>query len=349
MGLGLALLGRARGDPWLVLLGFAGGALHVVNHALFKSLLFLGAGAVQHATGTRDLERLGGLARAMPATAGLFLVGAAAISGLPPLNGFASEWMVTLGAVRSMDLPNHDRAAFAVLLAPALGLVGALAAACFVKVHGTVFLGHPRTPEAAGAHEASAAMLAPMAILAAACVAIGALPALLLPPLARGASVFSGLPLAELEPAARVAASSATRVSVAALLLLVLVGGLWMVRRRATARASASETWGCGYAYPTPRMSYGASSFAQILTGGFRWALQPRVRLTPPRGIFPTSARFSTESREAVLDLALLPAVREYVAATSRVRRLVAGRLHFQALLVLATLVALLAWRLLWW
>ncbi|HET8723834.1 MAG TPA: oxidoreductase, partial [Anaeromyxobacteraceae bacterium] len=85
------------------------------------------------------------------------------------------------------------------------------------------------------------------------------------------------------------------------------------------------------------------------LTGGFRWALQPRVRFAPPRGVFPSSARFSTESREAVLDLALLPAVREYVAATSRVRRLVAGRIHLQALLVLATLVALLAWRLLWW
>ena len=105
MGVGLAMLGRARGEPALVLLGFAGGALHVVNHALFKSLLFLGAGSVQHATGTRDIEHLGGLARAMPWTAGLFLVGAAAISGLPPLNGFVSEWFVALGAVRVLDLP----------------------------------------------------------------------------------------------------------------------------------------------------------------------------------------------------------------------------------------------------
>jgi hydrogenase-4 component B len=110
-----------------------------------------------------------------------------------------------------------------------------------------------------------------------------------------------------------------------------------------------AETWGCGYAYPTPRMACTGSSFAQILTTGFRWALLPRIRFSPPRGPFPASARFSTEPREAVLELALLPAVRDYISATSRVRHLIAGRLHLQALLVLATLIALLAWRLLWW
>ena len=102
MGVGLALLGRASGNPALVVLGFSGAVLHVVNHATFKGLLFLGAGAVHHATGTRELDLLGGLARAMPVTAALFLVGAAAISGLPPLNGFASEWLVFLAAFQSI-------------------------------------------------------------------------------------------------------------------------------------------------------------------------------------------------------------------------------------------------------
>jgi NADH:ubiquinone oxidoreductase subunit 5 (subunit L)/multisubunit Na+/H+ antiporter MnhA subunit len=257
--------------------------------------------------------------------------------------------MVALGAIRAMAMPHADRAAFAVLLVPTLGLVGALAAACFVKVQGTVFLGHPRTPEAGRAHESPAPMLVPMAILAAACAAIGALPALLVAPLARGAAVFSRVSPADLEPAARAAASSAQWVSGAALFLLAMLAGLWLVRRWAGAGTVPSETWGCGYARPTPRMSYGASSFAQILTGGFRWALQPRIRFAPPRGVFPTGARFSTESREAVLDMALVPAVRGYVSLTSRLRRFVAGRLHLQALLVLATLVALLAWRHLWW
>jgi hypothetical protein len=131
-------------------------------------------------------------------------------------------------------------------------------------------------------------------------------------------------------------------------LLVSLVFVLWFLRRRLDAGV-AGETWGCGYAYPTARMAYTGSSFAQILNQGFRWALLPRIRFVPPRGPFPTGARFSTEPREAVLDLALLPAVRETIVASSWVRRLIAGRLHLQALLVLATLVAMLAWRLLWW
>ncbi len=350
MGLGLALLGRARGAPGLVLLGFAGAALHVVNHALFKSLLFLGAGSVQHATGTRNLEKLGGLARAMPWTAGLFLVGAAAISGLPPLNGFVSEWFVALGALRALELPLLDRASFAVLVAPVLALVGALAAACFVKVQGTVFLGNPRSADAARAHESPRAMLLPMALLAAACVGIGLLPSLVVGPLSRGAAAWSGMPLAELRPDALGALDSAAWIARVALLLLALVGAVLLWRRRQrTAPDPVSETWGCGYAYPTARMAYTGSSFAQILTSGFRWVLFPRVRFAPPRGFFPSSSRFSTEPREAVLDLALLPAVRDYISATSRVRHLIAGRLHVQALLVLATLIAMLAWRLLWW
>jgi formate hydrogenlyase subunit 3/multisubunit Na+/H+ antiporter MnhD subunit len=348
MGLGIAMLGRSRGEPGLVLLGFAGAALHVVNHALFKSLLFLGAGSVQHATGTRDVERLGGLSRAMPWTAGLFLVGAAAISGLPPLNGFVSELFVALGAVSALELAPLDRASFAVLVAPVLALVGALAAACFVKVQGAVFLGNPRTKEAARAEESPGVMLAPMAALSGACVIIGLVPALLVGPLARGAAAWSGMDPARLAGAGAEAGGTATWVSGVALVLVAAVAVLWLLRRRLGA-GTAGETWSCGYAHPTARMAYTGSSFAQILNQGFHWVLFPRVRFAPPKGPFPTGARFSTEPREAVLDLALLPAVRDYISATSRVRGLIAGRLHLQALLVLATLVALLAWRLLWW
>jgi formate hydrogenlyase subunit 3/multisubunit Na+/H+ antiporter MnhD subunit len=351
MGMGLAMLGRSLAAPGLVLLGFAGAALHVVNHGLFKSLLFLGAGSVQHATGTRDVERLGGLARAMPWTSGLFLVGAAAISGLPPLNGFVSEWFVALGALSALELPLLDRASFAVLVAPVLALIGALAAACFVKVQGTVFLGNPRTQDAARARESPGEMLVPMAVLAAACVGIGLAPALVVAPLARGAAAWSGMDLARLAGPAGAAAGTAGMVTGVAVLLVAIVVVLWLLRRRlgAGVAAGAAETWSCGYAHPTARMAYTGSSFAQILNQGFRWVLFPRVRFAPPRGPFPTGARFSTEPREAVLDLALLPAVRDYISATSRVRRLIAGRLHLQALLVLATLVAMLAWRLLWW
>jgi hypothetical protein len=192
-------------------------------------------------------------------------------------------------------------------------------------------------------------MLVPMGVLAAACVAIGALPALFLPALARGAASWSGLPLIDLAAPAAAASASAGLVSGLAVLLVALVASLAFLRRRVGAGAAAGETWSCGYGYPTARMEYTGSSFAQILNQGFRRVLFPRVRFQPPRGPFPTSARFSTEPREAVLDLTILPGIRGYAAAASRVRGLLAGRVHFYALLVLATLVFILAWRLLWW
>ncbi len=351
MGAGLALLGRSRGDPALALLGFSGAALHVVNHALFKSLLFLGAGSVQHACGTRELDRLGGLAKAMPATAILFLVGAAAISGLPPLNGFASEWLVALGALQALRRPPGDVVAFAALAAPALALVGGLAAACFVKVHGAVFLGTGRTEEAARAHESPRAMLIPMAALAVACAAVGLLPQLWVTPLARAATAWAALPEGELAGPAREAAAAASKVSLVAALLLGAVGGLLLLRRRlARAPAPSSETWGCGFAAPTPRMQYTASSFAEMLVQRFSWALMPRVKLTPPRGPFPRSSSFQSEVQDTVLDRGILPAARGIDRAAAFLKPFFLGsRIHFHTVLLISVLVVMLAWRFVLW
>jgi hydrogenase-4 component B len=350
MGVGLALLGRARGEPALVFLGFAGGALHVVNHSLFKSLLFYGAGSVQHACHTRDIEHLGGLARSMRATSFLFLVGAAAISGLPPLNGFVSEWLVALGALGAMDLPRGDAAAFAVLAAPALALVGGLASACFVKVQGTVFLGSPRSAEAAHARESPRTMLAPMAILAAACAAIGLFPGLFVPTLHRAAAAWSGLPLETLAAPAARASASAGWVSLVAAALIALVAALALLRRRALPGPSpSSETWGCGFSAPTSRMQYTGSSFAEILTGRFAWVFFPRIRFRPPRGLFPRSASFASEVPDTVLDLALSPALSFAARIAARLRASYPTRVTFHAVLLLLGLVAILSWRLLWW
>ena len=144
MGLGLALIGRSLGRPDWVILGLGGGLLHVWNHALFKALLFLGAGSVIHATHTREIDHLGGLAKAMPWTALCFLVGAVAICGLPPLNGFVSEFLIYLGLFGTLGGRGRASFAGAAFAAPALALIGALAVACFVKVYGAVFLGTAR-------------------------------------------------------------------------------------------------------------------------------------------------------------------------------------------------------------
>ena len=346
MGVGLGLLGRAQGDAALVLLGLGGAALHVLNHALFKSLLFLGAGAVHHATGTRELDLLGGLARPMRRTALLFLVGAAAISGLPPLNGFVSEWLVYLGLLDGLRRPSGDLLAFAALGAPVLALVGGLAAACFAKVVGVAFLGAPRSDAARRAHEAPRAMLAPMAALAAACAAIGLLPAALVSPLARAAGAWARLRPALLEPAAERAAGGALRVSAIAAALLALAAGLVLLRRRLARgrQEEAAETWGCGFAAPTARIQYTGSSFAELLLARFSWVVRPHGERPRLEGPFPARAAFRTHVPDAVLDLALVPAARgiRWLATGARLVNL--RRIHFQALLVLATLVAMLAW-----
>jgi formate hydrogenlyase subunit 3/multisubunit Na+/H+ antiporter MnhD subunit len=345
MGMGLALMGRSLGSPALVALGFGGAVLHVVNHATFKGLLFLGAGAVHHATGTRELDRLGGLRRAMPWTAALFLVGAAAISGLPPLNGFASEWLVYLAAFRCLDARQTTAASLGVLAAPALALVGGLAAACFAKVVGTVFLGTGRSEDTAHAHEAAPSMLAPMVILAAVCVAVGLLPALLVPALARAAAGWSGLALEVLSPPATQAAASGWRVSLVAAALLAVAGLLLAWRRRRLGEAQpTAPTWGCGYPLPTPRMQYTGSSFAELLVLRFRWVFFPKKRVHPPAGIFPRHASFDSHMPDTVLDVAILPALRSGAAVADRLRARVGSRVQSKVLLLLVGVVGLLLW-----
>ena len=176
MGIGVGVLGVAYHAPLVAMLGFTGGLLHTVNHAVFKSLLFLGAGAVYRATGTRNMEELGGLARRMPLTWLAFLIGAAAIVGLPPLNGFVSEWLVYQGLFATSQ--SSDVLRLAVLGIPALALIGALALACFTKVAGVVFLGTPRTAHASRATEVGRGRYLPALALAVTCLALGVAPAL---------------------------------------------------------------------------------------------------------------------------------------------------------------------------
>jgi NADH:ubiquinone oxidoreductase subunit 5 (subunit L)/multisubunit Na+/H+ antiporter MnhA subunit len=284
----------------------------------------------------------------MPVTAILFLVGAVAISGLPPLNGFVSEWLVYLGALRALSSA-APTVAWAALAAPALALVGGLAAACFAKVFGTVFLGAARSEHATHAHDAPRTMLVPMAALAAACALIGLYPSLFLPALRHASSAWAPLAPAAPDDAARGAVSAARAITGSAAVLVAVAGVLGAWRRRRAHGAPVSETWGCGYTRPTPRMQYTGSSFAEMLTLRFGWAFFPRARVVPPRGPFPRHAAFGSHVPDTVLDVALVPVLRTASWGAERVRRLHRGQVQGQALLVGLTLVALLAWRFLWW
>jgi NADH:ubiquinone oxidoreductase subunit 5 (subunit L)/multisubunit Na+/H+ antiporter MnhA subunit len=336
MGVGLALLGRSLGHAEIELLGMSGALLHVWNHALFKALLFLGAGAVLRQTGSGEIDRLGGLLRRMPGTALGFGVGAVAICGLPPGNGFVSELLVYLGLLRAVLVEGGEVRLLAVAAVATLALVGGLAAACFVKAFGVVFLGEPRTPAAAGAREAPQGMLVAMAALALACVAIGVAPQLAVPSLEAALHSSDPALAARLGDVAPFGA-----ISLAAVILLAALGAMatWVARRRVRPTLRP-VTWDCGYAVPSVRMQVTASSFADGLVGLFRWALWPEADVPRlARSPFPGPARLHTELPDPVLDRLTLPVARRLAEASLWFHWVQRGRVHSYVLYVLVALV----------
>jgi formate hydrogenlyase subunit 3/multisubunit Na+/H+ antiporter MnhD subunit len=342
LGLGVALLGRSAGEPAWVALGLGGCLLHVWNHALFKPLLFLGAGAVVHRTGTREIDATGGLARSMPATAALFSLGSIAICGLPPLNGFASELLVYLGLVRTALAPGRLHWATGLVGVAVLAMVGGLALACFVKVFGVVFLGEPRSEACRGAHDPPPTMIVPMALLAAGCLAVGVAPWLAVPALAAATEVWApgtataGAPLVELAPLRTLTWAALALAGLAAVAALPLVR---VARGRRDRRRP--PTWGCGYAGASPRLQYTGASFAQTLVGLFRWALRPRIERPPLPGVFPAPAPFEVEVGDPVLDR-LVGASARLERLSLRLRFLQHGTVQRQILYLVGALAALL-------
>ncbi len=290
IGIGLGVLGLAHGMTTLAVIGFAAGLLHVLNHSIFKGLLFLGAGAVQHAAHTLELEELGGLLKRMTWTGTTFLIGAAAIVGLPPLNGFVSEFLLFYAGFLGLVQPTVNIAVAGLISLVAMGLISGLAAACFAKAFGIVFLGTARSHEAGDAHEAAGPMCVAMAILALLCVAIGLAAPVVVSSLASVVAGASGLTVGEVRASlATVAASLEQRRRSSLPSSLPSPGWLWVLRAYRLARAGMRRgpVWGCGFLRPTPRMQYTASSFAQPLTTQFRLFVRNRETLVPPSGYFP--------------------------------------------------------------
>ncbi len=294
MGFGVGYLGWTWGVPTLAIAGFAGGLLHLFNHAVFKCLLFYAAGSVYRAAHTVDLERLGGLAKRLPWTAALFLLGGLAIAALPPLNGFISELVIYSGLLSGRGPSELDNV---VLIAAAalLAFVGAVSALSMTRAFGIGFLGTPREPGRAVGPEAPASMVAPMVLHATAAVVLGALPELGLGLIERtltlfpfGANAVSVLvPLMPVVWACR------------GLALVLLGAGLIGALRARKARRSV--TWGCGYTAATPRIQYTGSSFSEQFTRVFD-AFLPSVRREKlPEALFPQqTGHLSTHHVDAV-------------------------------------------------
>jgi formate hydrogenlyase subunit 3/multisubunit Na+/H+ antiporter MnhD subunit len=269
IGLGLALAFHANGLAAGAALALTAALFHVFNHAVFKSLLFLGAGAVLGATGERDMEKLGGLIRRMPLTAFFVLIGCAAISALPPLNGFVSEWLTLQAILISPELPQWLLKFLVPAVGAALALSAALAATCFVKAFGITFLGRARSPAVERAVETDRLSLAAMAVLAALCLAAGVLPGIAVELLAPVVGRLTGGAVAMAEWGwVRLAPMSADRSSYSGLLLFLLItvvamGTAYVIHRFASRAVRRGPAWDCGFRWQTAAMQYTAGSFAQ--------------------------------------------------------------------------------------
>lgn len=343
IGIGLALVGMQQHATYLVVCGLAGAFIHIINHGLFKSLLFLGSGVLIHGTGTREIDRMGGLARRMPVTAPLFLVGSLAICGLPPLNGFVGEFFLYIGAITdgiAAPLP------LAALVAPVLALVGGLAVLTFVKLFGIIFLGSPRSADSAHGHEASAVMTGPMILLAAGCLIAGIAPVLLVRLVTPVVGFYGGLTPQDIaQVMGQIPLVPLTGANVLLLVVIAVVGAAYF-RRLRTAPRSQGSTWGCGYLEPTPRIQYTGTSFSEMAVSLLRGIVSPNRRRPTLDGPFPPAdARFSYETTETVLDRILAPLFRVVGTAFSYIRKVQHGQLHIYVLYIFATLCVLMVWK----
>jgi hydrogenase-4 component B len=315
--LGLALAFRANGMGLAAALALTAALFHVLNHSLFKSLLFFGAGAVLTATSERNMEKLGGLIHRMPITSFLFLVGCVAISALPPLNGFVSEWLAFQAILQSPDLPQWALKIMVPAIGGLLALSAALAAACFVKAFGVTFLGRPRTDVAERASEVDRFSLAAMSVLATLCLLAGILPGIIIDRLAPVTLSLLGdrLPIQTDVPWLSILPVAESRSSYNGLLVFLFIAfsassAAYLVHRFASRALRRAPAWDCGFPGANPASQYTAGSFAQPVRrvfGTLVFQARERVEMRMPGDLRP--ARFTVEMHDLVWERLYVPIV----------------------------------------
>jgi NADH:ubiquinone oxidoreductase subunit 5 (subunit L)/multisubunit Na+/H+ antiporter MnhA subunit len=336
--------------PFAAALAFTAALLHVFNHSVFKSLLFFGAGAVLTATGERDMEHLGGLIHRMPQTAFVVLIGCAAISALPPLNGFVSEWLTFQAILLSPQLPSWGLK----LLVPAIGallaLSAALAAACFVKAYGVTFLGRPRTPAAEAASETDWYSRIAMVALATLCLLAGILPGLFIDALAPISSILIGerMPVqtgAQWLSIVPIAASRSSYDGLLVFLFMIISGSLaaFAIHRLASDRLRRAPAWDCGYPDASVSTQYSAASFAQPIRrvfGTVVFRARETVNMPPPND--PQPAQLTVELHDPIWETIYAPLAAGIGVLADRLNHLQFLTIRQFLTLVFCTLVLLL-------
>lgn len=346
-GIGLGLLGLSYGISFLMVLGFAGALLHILNHAVFKGLLFLGSGVIVHESGTRDVDLLGGLLKRMPRTGVCFLVGAMAIAGLPPLNGFVSEFILYWASFQGIVSGSSGMVAFLSMIF-SLAVIGGLAVVGFVKIFTTVFLGEPRSALGRESRDPGWCMQLPMVILSVMCLILAGLVPfylvrLLTPIIAQIIKAPTSLIVASLWDVENIL----NKVILASLLGGSIFGIVYLLRRQLLAKRKIESglTWDCGYAQPSGRMQYTGTSFVEPFLSFFNSFLRPRIKKALPSKIFPSEASWFLAAPD-LFSRGLYRRASDFIyAKISQWRWIQHGRAHFYILYILLTLLILIVWK----
>ena len=339
IGTGIGMIGVASENMVMASFGFAGGLLHVLNHSIFKSLLFLGAGAVLQKTTIRHIDQLGGLMKRMPTTGKTFLIGSISISGLPPFNGFVSEFLIYYGAFHGLTLGGSSFI-FTMLAILSLAIIGGLAAACFSKVVGVVFLGEPRIEKAAEALEPGFTMTLPMILLAAACVVIGVFPEPFIVTAFQGLKSIAALQLVTTDEIVIVAGNLAfaARLFLVVLVLSMLLRKIFYLKKEVT----TGSTWGCGFTQPTVKMQYTGTSYAMSIVDFFRPFVHIRTNYLGINRIFPGRTTYKSRvddiAETALMDRIVSPVL--YLLA--KLRWIQHGHIQLYIGYIIVTIIVLL-------
>ncbi|MGI6091718.1 MAG: hydrogenase 4 subunit B [Veillonellaceae bacterium] len=355
LGIGAGLVFMAKGMPLPAGLAWAAAWFHTLNHAVFKSLLFLGAGAIVQKNHTNDMEKLGGLIKKMPRTALAFIIGSLAISAFPPINGFVSEWLTfqTLFQLSHGIAGIGGKVTGAVFIA-LLGLTGALAAACFVKAFGITFLAKPRSEQAENAGEVSPLMIVPMLMLSALCVAIGLWPQVVLNMLNATLSQYWGTATAVIFDYQQLGLVLNTGMTdsvmgistVTGMVLAGLIAAVLLAKLGAKPREQVVETWTCGIT-PTARMEYTATGFSKPVRTAFSAILRPqrhKVISTNANSYYGRSLEYRLNINYVLHDKLYYPVNNGILRAAKFLRRLQSGHLQLYIGYVLAVTVVALIW-----
>jgi formate hydrogenlyase subunit 3/multisubunit Na+/H+ antiporter MnhD subunit len=347
IGLGLAVLGMYARNPILIILGFTGSLLHVINHAFFKGLLFFSAGSVLYALGTKEMNGLGGLFKKLPVTGFCFFIAAAAICGLPGLNGFSSEFLIYFAAFKSLAGPNTTVAA-ALLIIASLALIGGLAVVGFTKALGIVFLGTARNQGYEKVHQPGRLMLVPMIMLALGCIILGLFAPFIVTMFSRIIFDISAEPLTIIQAVIFQVVTPLIFTALAILFFLITAGVISFTRRVLLKgkKVDSVLTWDCGYSKVSWRMQYTASSYVQPIVDFFKGILRTEEHHPKLSAYFPEAASFKTQTDDMFQRTVFQPMLIFIQRLTEKFKWFQHGRLQIYILYIFIALIALFIWKL---